>query len=245
MYLYLRADPAGIASLESFPAAEGSSVIIVKADRKLQNDPATSAEIMQATGMTHLDLVIATGGIQRAHDSEEAEDDDEESKMMDELFAVNTLTRLTLFTVTYPYLKAASDAGRHPQLVGISTTAASVDDMEATSSYMMGAYGASKATLNHLVRQAHEESDWLTAFVVEVGLVKIAIHVITSLTDVPSLSFVQSEMGDTDAEGEKQQPIVTLRDNADGILKLVGRPSQARQPEISTMRADNLKFVDR
>lgn len=156
-------------SLKSVTTGQGSSLLLVKIDSASLTDSSVAVETIKEAGISHLDIVIANAGISgsiRRVESIELED-------MREVFEVNTLGVVSLFKAVYPLLKATADAADknpcQPVFVGISTNLSSILNLEADAAVPAGAYGASKAALNYLVRRIHFENEWLTAFVAHPG----------------------------------------------------------------------------
>ena len=152
-------------SLKSFSAASGSSVTLVKIE---STDPATATaaiDTIKAAGVDHLDIVIANAGISGAYSKVDGID----IKDLREMFEVNTVGPVVLYTAAFPLLKATADKGGRPIFVGISTQAASQENLKDNTPFLLGSYGASKTAMNYLVRRAHFETEWLTAFVVDPG----------------------------------------------------------------------------
>lgn len=88
-----------------------------------------------------------------------------------DIFDVNTFAFVRLFNAVYPLLKASASP---PKLLAISSNASQIVEMEPTIPVKVGVYGASKAALNYLVRRAHFENPWLTAWVMNPGFVQTA-----------------------------------------------------------------------
>ncbi|KAI2606617.1 hypothetical protein GGR54DRAFT_633383 [Hypoxylon sp. NC1633] len=196
------------ASLRSFVAAPGSSVVVVKLDSAIDSDATTAIKEIQGAGIEHLDIVIANAGIQIEFARLEAAN----LKSLKEMHQVNAVGPLALYQATYPLLKKTADVKGPgaPVFIGISTVAASIQNLEANTPYQIGSYGSTKASLNYLVRRAHFETEWLTAFVIEPG-------------------WVQTDLGNSGAElfGFKSAE-VPLKDSVDGIMKHVDAASREK-----------------
>ncbi|KAK3313685.1 hypothetical protein B0H66DRAFT_643192 [Apodospora peruviana] len=130
---------------------------------------AKDTKLLLAAGVDHLDIVIANAGISST--SAFAKVDGVKLKDIRDMFEVNTLGPLKLFIAAFPLLKATADSKGPgaPKFVGVSTNAASIVDVEENAPYLLAGYGTTKAALNYLVRRAHAENDWLTAFVINPG----------------------------------------------------------------------------
>jgi len=70
-----------------------------------------------------------------------------------------------LFQAMLPLLKAS----KNPKFVVISSWVSSTAKVALSAPFGIASYGASKAAVNHLVRRAHFENEWLTAFVLHLG----------------------------------------------------------------------------
>ncbi|KAK7941420.1 NAD(P)-binding Rossmann-fold containing protein [Apiospora aurea] len=131
----------------------GSSLLLVKINATSAGDAAAAVEQVKAAGITALDIDIDPG-------------------KMEEIFQVNTFSFVTLLSATFPLLKASADSPDRrgpPKLLALSSNAAQIMDMEPTIPVKVGAYGASKAALNYLVRRAHFENPWLACWVMNPG----------------------------------------------------------------------------
>lgn len=158
---------ATAASLKAFLAAQGSSVVLVKIDATSDTDANTAVEAVRAAGVDHLDVVIANAGISGAYSRIESL----ELRDMREMFEVNTLSVVKLFQAVYPLLKKTADTRGPgaPKFIAISSQAASIEDLGDNTPWLLCSYGSSKCALNYIVRRAHFENEWLTAFVVDPG----------------------------------------------------------------------------
>jgi len=196
-------DPASSSSLSlnSVPTGKDTKLILVKIDSTSDTDAADAITKIQSAGVDHLDIVIANAGIAATYSTAHT------IKVGDlrQLFEVNTVGPLKLFEAAYPLLKAAGDkkgAGT-PKFVGVGSNVGSIQDVELVVPYLSPSYGASKAALNYLVRYAHAENDWLTAFVINPG-------------------FAQTDMGAAAAKHfGLDKAWVTLKDSTEGIVKFV------------------------
>jgi norsolorinic acid ketoreductase len=164
-------------SLHTLPSGPNTTLILVKIDSTSETDAAAAvSELTKNHGITTLDVVIANAGIanifSRVEDIKPAD--------LRALFEVNTLGVLWLLQAAYPLLKAAADerekegdatTKKGPMFIGLSTQAATLQDLEANTPFLLGAYGASKIAMNYLVRRMHFESPWLTAFLLDPGYV--------------------------------------------------------------------------
>ncbi|KAM6478626.1 hypothetical protein HDV62DRAFT_382744 [Trichoderma sp. SZMC 28011] len=133
-----------------------SSLIITKID-SLDYSSATSGLASISDRIDHLDLVIANAGILDAYGPvmEMALDD------VSAHVAVNTLAPIALLQAAKSLLQNAAN----PRFVVISSSVGSIAEIEGYP-VQLGAYGASKAAINYLMRKVHFEEKWLTSMVI-------------------------------------------------------------------------------
>ncbi|KAG7150317.1 Norsolorinic acid ketoreductase nor1 like protein [Verticillium longisporum] len=172
-------NPASASSLEQLPKGEGSRLITVKIDSASDTDAAAAVEQLQSKhGITSLDVVIANAGIAKSGTSVA----NTTPELLREHINVNAVGPLTLFQATRPLLQASKTG--NPVFLPISTIIGSLGSQETLESFglppALSPYGASKSTLNWLIKRVHFEEPWLTSFVVHPGLV---------LTDMGSGAF--------------------------------------------------------
>jgi len=160
-------------SLAAYPAAQGSSVFLVKIDNASETDPADAVSKIQAAGVDHLDIVIANAGIAGAF----ARTEDIKLADLRQMIEINAYSLVTLYQAVYPLLKKTADTKGPgaPKFVGLSSTGSSLAEMETFAPFLMSSYGASKAVLNFFIRRAHFETEWLTSFALNPGLVVIPL----------------------------------------------------------------------
>lgn len=154
-------------SLSGVKVASGSSLIVVKIDSTSATDPDEAVAQIKAKGITALDIVIANAGIANIF----SQVDGINISDLRSFFETNTVGPLVLYKAVFPLLKATADAKGPgaPKFVGITSNAASIIDLEENTPYQLGAYGASKAAMNYLIRRAQFEHTWLTGFVINPG----------------------------------------------------------------------------
>lgn len=196
-------------TLQDIIPAEGSKVQLVQIEATSATDANEAVEQIKAAGITALDVVIAVVGINPS--SAFAEVKDMDIKNLQELFDVNAFAFVRLFKAVYPLLKASAEKedSSLPKLLALSSSAAQIVNMEPTISVKVGAYGASKATLNYLVRRTHFENPWLTCWTMNPG-------------------FVQSETGNAHARlwGLEEAPDA-FSDIIPGLVKKVDEATRA------------------
>jgi norsolorinic acid ketoreductase len=150
--------------LKAFPTADGTKLLLTKIESTSDTDALDAIDAVKAAGIDHLDIVIANAGIVYYNERVEVVG----LAGLRESFEVNTYGPVKLFQAVYPLLKAAAST-RSPKFVAISTVIATTTDIQQVAGYNLPSYGASKAALNHFVRSAHYENEWLTAFGVHPG----------------------------------------------------------------------------
>lgn len=195
-------DPASAnaQSLQSAKTASGSKLLLVKIDSASDTDAAAAVETIQAAGIRQLDIVIANAAtgtwLEPVAQANLATARD--------IFEVNTFGPVKLFQATLALLKAAAAVGQ-PKFVAISSVAGSTAGIGSlTKDFGVASYGASKAALNHYVRRAFFENEWLTAVVVQPG-------------------WVQSDSGNASAKmlmGMEKAPLA-VDECAEAVLKLI------------------------
>ncbi|KAK3935597.1 putative aflatoxin biosynthesis ketoreductase nor-1 protein [Diplogelasinospora grovesii] len=191
-------------TLKDYKPAAGSKLLLVKMENTSAVDPDSAVAQMRAANIAALDVVVANAGINPVHAF--AKVNDINTDVLRELFEVNTVSFVPLFRAMYPLLKAAADkngAGAGgPKLLAVSSNAGQIVDMEAMAAAPVGAYGSTKTALNYLVRRAHFENPWLTAFLVNPG-------------------FVQTDNGNATARafGMSQAPPQTIKESVAGLMK--------------------------
>ncbi|KAK0703896.1 hypothetical protein B0T26DRAFT_517465 [Lasiosphaeria miniovina] len=157
---------ASALSLSSAPAGAGSKVVLVKIDSQSDTDAAAAVATLKAQGITQIDVAIANAGVANVFGQVHEIAPADQRRFVE----INTLGPLKLYAAVRPLLLAAAAAGRGtPKFVGVSTMAATTGEVETTVPYRNGAYAASKAMLNHLLRRAHFESEGIAVFAVDPG----------------------------------------------------------------------------
>ncbi|UKZ78910.1 hypothetical protein TrVFT333_006656 [Trichoderma virens FT-333] len=178
--------------LLELPHGTESSLIIVKID-SLDTPSAASGIASISNQIDHLDLVIANAGILNQFGPVSEMSPDEISAHV----AVNTVAPIALLQASKPLLQNAA----HPRFVVISSSIGSIAEVEAHPA-QLGAYGASKAAINYLMRKVHFEETWLTSMVICPG-------------------WTQTDMGNTGAQimkfGDKAP--VPLDVSVEGVLQ--------------------------
>jgi hypothetical protein len=134
-----------VKELISFPAAEGSKLMLVNIESTSPTDAAVALQKVKNDGVEHLDLVIANaGGTPLPTTPLESVDAQE----MTFVCQVNAVGPLMLFQACRPLLQKAQS----PKWVSISTRGGSITLMGTIRSWDSSAYGAAKASLNWITR---------------------------------------------------------------------------------------------
>lgn len=153
--------PANVESLSNLPKAVDSRLIVVKIDSESDTDPFDAVEKLQKEhGINKIDVVIANAAIGAAP----APVSVAPIKDFRRDFQVNAMAPLLLFQATWPLFQKS----KNPKFIGISTCLATIGDME-TYPWPTVSYGATKATMNYIVKKMHFENEQLVAFVVHPG----------------------------------------------------------------------------
>ena len=155
--------------LKSLPTAHGSKVIVVKVESKSDRSAAEAISSLPQHGVSHIDVVIANAGIFRQAAFQKVS----EMKTADlmEHVNVNAAGVIRLFQAVLPLLQKASK----PIFMVVSSGVATIAGMEYVP-FTVSSYGASKATINYLVRRIHFENPELIAFAVHPGCVPSRIR---------------------------------------------------------------------
>ncbi|KAI1758647.1 putative aflatoxin biosynthesis ketoreductase nor-1 [Hypoxylon sp. FL1150] len=156
-------------TLNSIKSTQGSRLLVVKIEATSETDPLEAMKQIQTAGINALDVVIAVAGTNPA--SAFADVKDMDITALRNMFDINTFSFVALFKAVQPLLMASTNS---PKLLAISSNASQIVEMEPTIPVKVGIYGASKAALNYLVRRAHFENPWLTAWVMNPGFVQTA-----------------------------------------------------------------------
>ncbi|KAH8129207.1 norsolorinic acid ketoreductase [Trichoderma asperellum] len=145
---------SSVSSLSELPHGAESSLLIIKTD-SLDNSSAPSSIANISDRISHLDLVIANAGVQTHHGPVS----DTPLDQITSHIAINTVAPIALLQATKPLLRNATN----PKFVVISSSMGSITDNIPEK---FGAYGASKAAVNYLMRKVHLEEEWLTSMVI-------------------------------------------------------------------------------
>ncbi|KAK9323831.1 NAD(P)-binding protein [Lipomyces orientalis] len=188
---------AYVHEFEALPAAEGSSLLLIKIESTRFTDPAVAIKDLEAAGIDHIDVVIANagGGGDNAFMPVDVVDVD----TVTDVFNVNTLGPLVLFQAVRPLLEKA----KTPKWVSVTSAAGSIGNLEVFKAHVVPAYGIAKAGLNWFTVALHSANQWLIAVAVHPG-------------------FVQTDAGNEAAKKlGLEQATHTKRQSIDAIIDLV------------------------
>lgn len=150
--------------LKGLPAASGSKLILVSIESTSLTDPAKAVEEVQAEGVDHFDIVIASAGwsppIEIA-DNAQIED-------VKKSFDINAVGPLILYQAVKPLLEKS----KSPKWVSVSTAAATISALEPFQAWVCAAYGLTKAAQNWFTVAVHAGNKNITAFAIHPGLVQ-------------------------------------------------------------------------
>lgn len=141
-------------SLSGLSQGAESSLLIIKID-SLDNSSAISGIASISDRISHLDLVIANAGVL----THQGPISDIPLDQLTSHVAINTVAPIALLQATKPLLRNAVN----PKFVVVSSSMGSITDIVTK---FFGAYGASKAAVNYLMRMVHLEEEWLTSMVI-------------------------------------------------------------------------------
>jgi len=149
-------------SLSELPTGDKSRLIVVKIDAIERYDAFNVVKDLQATyNITHLDVVIANAGVSNNYGPVVLFN----RLKMQEMVDVNVFGPLSLCEATLELMKKAE----RPRFVVCSSRMGCIGELMDKSPYPTGAYGATKAMVNFLVRKIHFENEELVAFPVYPG----------------------------------------------------------------------------
>ncbi|KAM0325469.1 hypothetical protein ACHAQA_007456 [Verticillium albo-atrum] len=190
-------------ALASLPIDPSSSLIVVALEAADLTSPFKAIETLKADhGVQTLDVVIANAATGHSGETVLSTDLSEVASH----FAINTTAPLALLQATAPLLRTSAN----PKFVAVTSALSSFGAMEriAKSPWprRTSPYGMTKVALNWFVRTTHLEEPWLTAVVVDPGLVK---------TDMGAAAVEGSGIGLDQLGG------ITSEESAAGVLKAV------------------------
>lgn len=148
--------------MNSLPVGNGSKLIIVKIDSKVETDANAAIDILKKDhNITHLDVVIANAGVSKDFDPVETTS----ITVVKEHIAVNGIGPLTLFQAAFPLLNKAQS----PKFVVIGSALGSIGSMDQRAAISAYGYGASKALAHYTARKVHFTHENIVSFVLDPG----------------------------------------------------------------------------
>ncbi|GAW16748.1 hypothetical protein ANO14919_061850 [Xylariales sp. No.14919] len=154
-----------VKELQSFPAAEGSKLLLVQIESASPTDAATALQTVKDAGIDHLDIVIANAGGSPIPTTPLESVGFQE---MTTTYQVNAVGPLMLFQACRPLLQKAQS----PKWASISTGGGSITLMGTIRSWDGSSYAAAKAALNWITRAIHFTNEWLVVLALNPGLVQ-------------------------------------------------------------------------
>ncbi|KAI9148343.1 Norsolorinic acid ketoreductase nor1 [Paramyrothecium foliicola] len=179
-------------SLLSLPKAEGTSLVLVKIDATVQDDPAEAVKELASQGIDHIDIVIANAGIALlwCKVSEVTAD------LLQKHLETNVFGFIWLYQATLPVLKKS----KSPIWVTIGSSAAYLTNMLPMKN---AAYAPTKLVGHWYTKAIHIEEPEITAFPIDPG-------------------WVQTDLGNRGADAfGYEQAAVTVEDSAKGTVKVI------------------------
>jgi norsolorinic acid ketoreductase len=139
--------------LKALPAGKNSKVLLVKIDSDSEEDPRNAMETVLGNSIDHIDVAIANAGTCKW--------DPVETLSVDTLrfhHNINTIGPLLLFQAFWPLLQKAAE----PKFIIISSSLGSLVEGPAYN-LPSAAYGASKASINYMLKLLHRDHPNLIA----------------------------------------------------------------------------------
>ncbi|CAK4034463.1 aflatoxin biosynthesis ketoreductase nor-1 [Lecanosticta acicola] len=192
-------------SLSELPTSESTSLIVLKLDCEVSEDPAAVVDALTSEHrVTSIDVVIANAAIA----SDYGPTSTITVEALEKHMKVNTYSVLRLFHATKDLLQKAATG--NPRFVLIGAPISTITKMEECARAPLGAYGMSKLAACYLVRKFHFENKWLISFVVDPG-------------------HVQTDMGDQGARlmGRKSAP-TTVSDSVRGVFARIDEATKEK-----------------
>ncbi|KAL7907561.1 hypothetical protein GGI35DRAFT_481238 [Trichoderma velutinum] len=152
-------DKKSTAGLSNVISGSNSELITIKIN-SLDSNSSSSGIASIPERIDHLDVVIANAGVLQHYGLVTAMPID----MLSYHFAINTAAPISLLQACLPLLKK-SNKSNCPKFVVISSSVGSITQIDQLSQ-LTGAYGASKAAINYLMRKVHFEEPWLSSLVI-------------------------------------------------------------------------------
>ncbi|KAI1274048.1 NAD(P)-binding protein [Xylaria sp. FL0933] len=152
-----------VAELKKFQPAEGSKLLLVHIESTSPEDPKKAAEAVEAAGIDHVDIIIANAGgaVFPISPIETISNED-----VVWAFQTNAAAPLGLFQAFRHLLKKS----KSPRWASITSSGGCVSQVGQMKSYIVVAYGMSKAAQNFMTQSlAFSQQDWLTVLDIHPG----------------------------------------------------------------------------
>lgn len=116
-------------------------MLLVSIESTSTTDPLKAVKVIEASGISHIDIVIASAGLAPAGATPL---DTIDIKDVTDAFNVNTVGPIILFQAIKPLLEKSNS----PKWISVSSFAGSITRLEVYNTALVGAYGISKAAQN-------------------------------------------------------------------------------------------------
>ncbi|KFY85769.1 hypothetical protein V500_08138 [Pseudogymnoascus sp. VKM F-4518 (FW-2643)] len=187
--------------LKSLPVGSGSRILLVGIENTSLTDPKKAIESVEATGIDHIDIVIANSGVSIGAGPLETAD----PKAFVDSFNINVLSGVVLFQAVNKLLTKSSA----PKWISVSSRGGSTAAPLPWYPYA-AAYCMSKAAQNWFTQTLHVANASLTAFAIHPG-------------------FVLTDMGIAAATGAGiDLPVTSGEENANKIIDLISSATRER-----------------
>ena len=140
-------------ALATLPAGRNSKVLLVKIDSLSEDDAGNAIETVLHNSIDHIDVVIANAG-----DTKYGPVATLSAEILKYHLNLMTVGPLLLYQASWPLLQKSM----HPKFIVISSTLGSLVEGPKYGQ-ASGAYGASKAAINYLLKILHNENPSLVA----------------------------------------------------------------------------------
>ncbi|KAF2808793.1 NAD(P)-binding protein [Mytilinidion resinicola] len=201
-------------SLASLPKGKDSTLIVVKIDSLSHSDPAAAIATLPAHSIPHIDVLIANAGVlevNRVTDITVAEYRYHQD--------VNTIGPLLLLQAAWELLQKAP----RPKFVVVASQLGSVA-VGPKAALASGSYGASKASINYLLRKLHFENPGL-----------IALPICPGMTQTDMGAHVATAMG-------REKATVTLEDSVKGVVQEIDNATRTADGRFASYQHVDLPW---
>ncbi|CAJ2508339.1 Uu.00g133650.m01.CDS01 [Anthostomella pinea] len=152
-----------VKELQQKTPAEGSRLLLVHIESTAPGDPKTAAAAVAASGIDHVDIIIANAG---ASPMPVLPIETVPNEDLVWAFQTNAAGPLGLFQAFRHLLQKS----KSPKWASITSTGGSISLVGPMKSYIVTAYGMSKAAQNYMTQAlAHSQQEWLTVLDIHPG----------------------------------------------------------------------------